>query len=117
MLSVLQEVNAKHAVEVEFNEFADWDDFLIISRDVKENDALMIVMSRRNYPSYVKNMTLVPTYLNKYFNRHSCILIYPMQIGIGEQELGALKSIPHADSHDSLDDLADEMRSLFKRNK
>ena len=117
VLSVLQEVNVKHAVEVEFNEFADWDDFLIISRDVKENDALMIVMSRRNYPSYVKNMTLVPTYLNKYFNRHSCILIYPMQIGIGEQELGALKSIPHADSHDSLDDLADVMRSLFKRNK
>ena len=32
VLSVLQEVNAKHAVEVEFNEFADWDDFLIISR-------------------------------------------------------------------------------------
>ena len=39
------------------------------------------------------------------------------QIGIGEQELGALKSIPHADSHDSLDDLADVLRGLFKRNK
>ena len=27
---------------------------LIISRDIKENDALMIVMSRKNYPSYLK---------------------------------------------------------------
>lgn len=117
VLSVLREVNAKHPIEVEFNEFTDWDDFLIISRDVKDNDALMIVMSRRNYPSYLRNMTLIPTYLNKYFNKHSCILVYPMQIGIGEQELGALKSIPHSDSHDSLDDLTGVLRSLFKRNK
>lgn len=117
VLSVLREVNAKHSIEVEFNEFTDWDDFLIISRDVKDNDALMIVMSRRNYPSYLRNMTLIPTYLNKYFNKHSCILVYPMQIGIGEQELGALKSIPHSDSHDSLDDLTGVLRSLFKRNK
>ena len=89
---------------------------MIISRDIKENDALMIVMSRRNYPSYLKNMAMIPTYLNKYFCKNSCILVYPMQIGIGEQELGALKSIPHADSHDRLDDLADVLRGLFKRN-
>lgn len=117
VLSVLRDIHAKHPVEVEFNEFASWDDFLIISRDVKENDALMIVMSRRTYPSYVRNMAMIPTYLNKYFNKHSCILVYPMQIGIGEQELGALKSMPHADSHDSLDDLAGVLRNLFKRNK
>ncbi len=29
----------KHHIEGEFNEFNNWDDFLIISRDVKENDA------------------------------------------------------------------------------
>ncbi|MFR7875819.1 MAG: universal stress protein [Butyricimonas paravirosa] len=88
VLNVLQDIHAKHHIEVEFNEFNNWDDFLIISRDIKENDALMIVMSRRNYPSYLKNMTMIPTYLNKYFCKNSCILVYPMQIGIGEQELG-----------------------------
>ena len=117
VLNVLQDIQAKHHIEVEFNEFNNWDDFLIISRDIKENDALMIVMSRRNYPSYLKNMTMIPTYLNKYFCKNSCILVYPMQIGIGEQELGALKTMPHADSHDSLDELADVLRGLFKRNK
>ena len=66
---------------------------------------------------YLKNMMMIPTYLNKYFCKNSCILVYPMQIGIGEQELGALKTIPHADSHDSLDELADVLRGLFKRNK
>ena len=85
VLNVLQDIHAKHHIEVEFNEFNNWDDFLIISRDIKENDALMIVMSRRNYPSYLRNMTMIPTYLNKYFCKNSCILVYPMQIGIGEQ--------------------------------
>ena len=60
---------------------------------------------------------MIPTYLNKYFTKYSCILVYPMQIGIGEQELGALKTMPHADSHAGLDDLTDVLKSLFKRNK
>ena len=51
VLSILQEVKAKHNVNAEFVEFTDWDDFLIVSRDIHDDDALVVVMSRRNCPS------------------------------------------------------------------
>lgn len=90
---------------------------MIISRDIRDNDALMIVMSRKNYPSYAKNMTQVPTYLNKYFFQNNCILVYPMQMGVGEQEVGVFKSIPHAEPFENLEDMGKVLGKLFKKNK
>ena len=117
VITILKEVQAKHSIDATFTEFDNWDDFLIISRDIKDNDALMIIMSRKNYPSYTKSMTLMPTYLNKYFFQNNCILVYPMQMGIGEQELGAFKSIPHVEPFESLDDMGKVLGKLFKKNK
>jgi len=112
-----EEVQAKYPLDAVFNEFDHWDDFGEISRNMKENDALLIVMSRKNYPSYLKDMTLVPSYLNKYFYRNNCILIYPMQMGIGEQELGAFKTMPHVENFDGMDSLGNQLGKLFRRNK
>ena len=80
-LTYLKEVHAKHPVEAEFHVFTDWNDFLILSREVKANDNLMVVMSRENYPSFSKVMANIPTYLNKYFAENNFILLYPMQLG------------------------------------
>jgi hypothetical protein len=42
----------------------------------------MIVMSRKNNISYNTKMAKIPVYLNKYFQKNSFILIYPVQTGI-----------------------------------
>ena len=63
------------------------------SRDVKPDDALLVVMSRRNFPSYSRQMALIPAYMNKYFQMNNCVLIYPVQMGIGEEETGTFRSI------------------------
>lgn len=74
----------QYSVEAEFNIFTDWDDFLIVSRDIRKNDNLVIVLSRRTHPSYKDYMAKIPAYLNKYFQENSYILIYPMQLGVAD---------------------------------
>lgn len=89
-LTYLKEVHAKHPVEAAFHVFTDWNDFLILSREVDKNDSLMIVMSREHYPSFSEVMAKIPTYLNKYFTENNFILLYPMQLSIsGNNELDA----------------------------
>ncbi len=117
MINILKEVQARNFIEAAFSEFTEWDDFLIISRDVKEDDALIIIMSRKNYPSYTRNMTSVPLYLNRYFQKNNYILIFPMQIGIGEQEVGTLQDIPHSDTSEGFAELANVLANLFKKNR
>lgn len=83
-LKIIQEILLKQSMEATFKEFSDWDDFLILGRDFHQNDNLIIVLSRKDKPSYQSNMSKIPTYLNKYFKKMSYILIYPMQIGVSE---------------------------------
>lgn len=81
---ILKEIHKKHPIEADFKVFSDWDDFLILGRDVKLNDNLIFVLSRKDYPSYHGLMSKTAVYLNKYFNDNNFILIYPQQAGVSE---------------------------------
>lgn len=86
ILNILREIHSKHPVEAEFVEFSDWDDFLILGRDVRSNDNMVLILSRKNYPSYHGLMAKTATYLNKYFNKNNFILIYPQQAGLENED-------------------------------
>lgn len=86
-LSYIREVQKKHTVLCAFNEFVNWDDFLILSRDIERNDNLIFILSRKDGLSYHQYMNKLPDFLNSYFSENSFILIYPIQIGANTPEL------------------------------
>lgn len=114
-LDYIKEVNLKHPIDCEFIEFDEWSDFLIISRDVKSDDNLIIVMSRKDRPSYHSNMSKIPTYLNKYFSNTNFILIYPIQMGVLSDSNENLKNPSVLESIEKLDDLSKTIGKLFKK--
>lgn len=61
----------------EKNQFDEWQDFLILSRDFKSNDLLMIINARKGCISYDKDLDKIPNYVSKYFEKINFILIYP----------------------------------------
>jgi len=81
-LAYLKDVYSSSIVNAEYKVFKDWDDFLVLSRELKNDDNLIVVMSRKNHLSYHSKMAKMPTYLNRYFQKNSFILVYPVQIGI-----------------------------------
>ena len=78
-LGRLKTLLGKRGGEMEFTEFSDWEDFLIVFRDVHKDDNLWIVMSRHNGISFNPSMNRIPGYLNKNFQPNSFILVYPLQ--------------------------------------
>lgn len=83
-LKVVKKCFAKRTGEVSYINFSDWDEFLIVSRDIKANDCLWVLFSRKEGLSYNPLMPRVPGYLNKYFQSNSFIISYPIQASIGE---------------------------------
>jgi Kef-type K+ transport system membrane component KefB len=81
-LQVIKDIHSKHPLDAEFKIFDDWNDFLIISRDIRIDDSLIIILSRKSKISYHSTMAYIPKYLNKYFHESSYIIIYPIQIGV-----------------------------------
>lgn len=116
VLDILKLVHAKHFIDAEFREFTDWNNFKEVAREMQVNDALVLVMSRPNCPSYSRHMEYVPTYINKYFNTINCILIYPVQLGFGE-DVSTFRSISMINHVEGMEGLVQELRKLFKKNR
>lgn len=116
VLSILKLVQKRHLIDTEFREFKDWGKFREVSREMQENDALVLVMSRPDCPSYSRHMEYVPTYINKYFNTRNCILIYPVQLGVGE-DVSTFRSISMINPVESMDGLIQILGKLFRKNK
>ena len=84
ILKIIRNVHSKHPVEAEFNILNEWGDILIISKQIKKDDNVIIVMSRENRVSYHNGMERIPSYINNYFIDTNYLLIYPVQNGIAE---------------------------------
>lgn len=113
-LKFIREIHSKHPVEAEFTEFNDWEDFLILSRDFQKDDNLIIIMSRKDKPSYQINMTKIPSYLNKYFQHNSFILIYPMQAGVADTSKIDFKNPAFIEPLEKLDEIGKTIAKIFK---
>jgi hypothetical protein len=109
-INELQKLNtsSSHPVVAVYNVFNNWDDFLILSRELKQNDFFTIISSRKDHISYNEQLEKLPYYLSKYFTNNSFIIVYPQQISLTMQEE---KELP--DNY-LLDALADKVQVVGK---
>ena len=114
IINYIQEINAKHPLNCEFNAFEDWSNFLDFTKIVTKNDNLVVVMSRKEKTSYHPIMTRIPSILNTHFQKNSYLLIYPMQIGVSDNELINYKNPTFMEPMEKLDEFGKSIAKLFK---
>ncbi len=114
-IKIIRDVYLKHPIDAEFHLFDDWNDFLIISRDIKINDNLLIVLSRVNKHSYHQNMAKIPAYLSKYLQSNSFIMIYPMQEGISENGMIDYKNPSLLEPIEKVDEIGKAIANIFRK--
>ncbi|MDP2175438.1 MAG: cation:proton antiporter [Bacteroidota bacterium] len=114
-LSVIKEIQTKHPIDCVFEVFNDWDDFLILAREFNKDDNLIIVLSRKDKPSYHQNMSKIPSYLNKYFMNTSYILIFPMQAGVSDSTEIDFKNPTFIEPLEKLDEIGKTIAKMFRR--
>jgi Kef-type K+ transport system membrane component KefB/nucleotide-binding universal stress UspA family protein len=114
-LNMIREINLKHPIQASFVNFVDWDDFSKISKDIKKDDNLIMILSRRNKISYHSKMEKVPIYINQYFRQNSIILVYPLQTGLSEVPVPDYHDSSLAESIEKLDEIGKTISRLFKK--
>ncbi len=62
-----------------FNEFNEWDDFLILSKFLRDNDLFVLVSARKGSASYIPILDSLPIKIEKHFSINSRFIIYPQQ--------------------------------------
>ncbi len=119
VLGFLREIHKNHPVDATFRAFSNWDDFLILGREIRQNDNLLFVMSRKDYPSWQGWMSKISHYLNNYFPDNNFILVYPKQAGVsGSDHFNPANPSmydPLNENFERLDALLDTIGKLFRK--
>lgn len=71
---------SKSTATIHTNIFDDWDDILILCRNIHPDDLLILVSSRRDGVSYMPAVVSFPDKLQKYFDALSKVVIFPEQL-------------------------------------
>lgn len=76
--------------------FSVWEDFLILSRDVHDDDLIVLVSARKGATSYMGLLDSLPSKLEKYFPDNSMLVIYPRQYdeGTGSEICNGITLLP-----------------------
>ncbi|MBK9733669.1 MAG: cation:proton antiporter [Saprospiraceae bacterium] len=70
---------AAQNVIISYQEFIEWEDILVLSKNINSEDMIVLVTSRKGAVSYTNALDNVPAKLEKYFDLNNKIIVYPKQ--------------------------------------
>lgn len=73
--------SGRHDVRAEYRLMEQWDDFILISNKILDDDLFVIVNARRASLSHNSELDSLPEFLQKYFSQQNLIVLYPEQFG------------------------------------
>lgn len=91
--------------------FEEWDDFLILSREVQKDDLFVIISARINSISHIPALENIPKRIIKHFDSISCVLIYP------EQYPGRIKELDYQTHGIDVSPIQENINRLSKLGK
>ena len=65
----------------EYRKLGGWDDFILCSADIEEEDLFMVIGARKGSISYSGDMESLPAFLGRNFSHHNLVVVYPEQFG------------------------------------
>tara|TARA_R110002126_G_scaffold411_20_gene2744 strand:- start:71 stop:2227 length:2157 start_codon:yes stop_codon:yes gene_type:complete len=116
-IAAIDELELKHQLVFEYHEFTNWNNFLALKNEMLKDDNLIIVLSRKNMPSYDTNMSKIPTYLNTYFNKKSYLLIYPKQAGVKDSSPINLTNPTLLEPFDKMAEIEQSISKIFRKKQ
>jgi hypothetical protein len=77
IIDILQKIIKKANIEAEFIIMNTWQDGERTAAQLKDDEALIILMAKRGMKSYIPRMRLIPELLNRNLNDNNYLLIFP----------------------------------------
>lgn len=62
-----------------YREMENWEDVLMIAKQMAQDDMIVMINARPSTPSYNPLFVQVPVMLDKFFSKHSYMIVYPEQ--------------------------------------
>lgn len=74
-------VDEHFSIRHEYRPINSWDDFIVGSAEIREEDLMIVVSARKDSISHTSDSDNLPSYLGRNFSRHNLMVVYPEQFG------------------------------------
>ena len=74
-------IKGKRNIRAEYHIMDKWNDILMLTGVVLEDDLFIIVSARQASVSYTANLDKLPAFLSRYFANNNLVILYPEQFG------------------------------------
>ncbi|HEX5653780.1 MAG TPA: cation:proton antiporter [Chitinophagaceae bacterium] len=110
--------NYRVQLDMAFRQFEEVEDFLVLSREVKKDDLVVVVSARKGTLSWHSYMDSIPNKLVKHFSGNNFIILYPEQKQSDVPESGMqsqdLTLTPIQEQIDNLNKIGKAVKKIFQ---
>ena len=110
----------KLPASISMQNFTDWEDFMILSKDIHQDDLLVLISARKGAASYIGVLENLPSKFEKYFPLNSRFVVYPQQFDNFSDERYAdldISSEPLSKGIEAVQKIGKEIGSIFKKKE
>lgn len=111
---VISGINKDVPVDIELKEIVKYQDILIVAKELKADDGLIFIMSKRLNPSYDDSMEKIAHYINTYFININFVLVYPYQHGSASSDIHEPTNPASVGAVSKIEDLVEGVIGIFK---
>ena len=106
-------------ISITFKTFQEWEDFLILSKEILNDDLLIVVSARKGSVSYNNELDTIPNKLEKHFDNNNKFIIYPQQNSLVNQDeiFNHINSQKLNKSIEAIGQFSKGLGSILKKNK
>jgi hypothetical protein len=99
--------------------FTDWEDFMVLSKNIQANDLFVLVSARKGATSYVSVLDNLPVKLEKHFSTNSRFVIYPQQhaSNISGEQYNDISNEPLNKGIEAVQKIGKGIGSIFKKKE
>lgn len=109
ILDILQKIIKKANIEAEFIIMNSWKDGEKTAAELKEDEALIVLMAKRGMKSYIPQMRLIPELLNRNLRDNNYLLVFPFsefdENDVEKRSVG---------NHDDFMEIGNVIKKIFK---
>lgn len=113
-LTYIKEIYKNANVDAAYKETIIWDHLETLETEIKPDDNLIFIMSRKDKISYHDTMNSIHEYIHNKYTKTSMILLYPMQMGVLDYNQVNLNNPTFYNSIEKLEELKNSILKKFQ---
>ncbi|MBP0904436.1 cation:proton antiporter [Mariniflexile gromovii] len=114
-IKVIKNIHSEHPIEADFVIFNSWSSAKELSNNIKLDDNLIFILTRKDEPSYQKNIKNISIYLNRYLTSNSFILVCPIMKPTSINDTIEFNNPSLLEPLEKLDEIGKTIASVFRK--